>query len=380
MNLHINFRLLLSILGFGSGVASGQVAYSRIGYLDESTGYVQSEVNGGWFRGSGVITRDPKLIYSCGHVFYDGGIWATDHLFHRAYHNSEAPYQEQGASPRGFRYFSRYSTHVDAYGSASSQAYAYDFTILYGDSFGPAVGWWRNGAEALSSKRWKNIVGYPSQVDYTGAEGYAYQHNTDWFSKAARATRAPYYLFDDVSTGPGNSGGPVLVWDDTADEYYLGGILVSGESTVAGVYALNDASQSMSDSALGLEPITRTFSNRRAVEIPDGGKTYTARALKVSGFDGNVNQLKFSLSVKTPRRGELDVYLRSPSGRIQWVNKKSGSRKSGLRVTNRDYSSTFKGGVANGNWQLRVRDSVRGNRARLNSFSVTVSGLEDKED
>lgn len=377
MNPNFDLRLFLSILIVGCGSADGQVAYSKIGYFDESTGYIQSEVNGGWFRGSGVVTRDSKLIYSCGHVFYEDGIWATDHVFHRAYHSRDTPYQENGASPRGFRYFSAYSTNVDAYGTASSQAYTYDFTILYGDGFGPAVGWWDNGAEALKSNRWKNIVGYPSVVDYTGEEGYGYQHNTDWFSNRSKSIRAPYHLFDGVSTGGGNSGGPVFVWDDATDKYYLGGILVSGEATVAGVYALNDSSQSMSDSALGLEPVTRTFSNTRATAIPDGKATYTTRSLQVSGFNGNVDQLRFSIAIKTARRGDLDVYLRSPSGRIQWVSKKSGSRASGLRLNNTNYSATFKGAAANGNWQLRVRDSVRGNRARLNQFSITVTGLAE---
>jgi subtilisin-like proprotein convertase family protein/V8-like Glu-specific endopeptidase len=377
MNPNFNPCLLLPILCLGCGSADGQVAYSKIGYFDESTGYIQSEVNGGWFRGSGVVTRDSQLIYSCGHVFYEDGVWATDYVFHRAYHSSESPYQENGASPRGFRYFSAYSTNVDAYGTASSQAYTQDFTVLYGDAFGPAVGWWDNGAEALKSNRWKNIVGYPSMVDYTGEEGYAYQHNTDWFSQPAESIGAPYYLFEDVSTGGGNSGGPVFVWDDATDDYYLGGILVSGEATVAGVYALNDSSQSMSDAALGLEPITRTFSNTRAAAIPDGKSSYMTRSVQVSGFNGNVDQLRFSIAIKTPRRGDLDVYLKSPSGRIQWVSKKSGSRASGLRLNNTDYSATFKGAAANGNWQLRVRDSVRGNRARLNQFSITVTGLAE---
>lgn len=356
--------------------ASAQTVYSKIGYFDDSTGYIQSKVNGGWYRGSGVITRDSKLVYSCGHVLYEDGVWATEYVFHQGYHSSETPYSENGASPRGFRYFTGYSTNVDAYGTASSQAYAYDFTILYADSsFGPAAGWWSDGAAVLKSNRWKNIVGYPSRVDYTGANGYGYQHNTDWFSNAASNIRAPYHLFQNVSTGGGNSGGPVFVWDADSEEYYLGGILVSGDIAVAGVYALNSSSQSMSDAALGLEKITKTFSNKRPTSIPDGRKTYTVRSVPVSGFNGNVEELKFSISIQTPRRGDLDVYLRSPSGRIQWVSKKSGSRASGLRLTNANYTSTFKGSTANGNWQLRVRDTARGMKARLQNFGITVSGL-----
>lgn len=372
-------RCVLFAAAFSGGPwATGQIVYSKRGYFDDSTGYIQSEVGGEWYRGSGVVARDSKLVYSCGHVLYEDGVWATRYVFHRGYHSSETPYVENGVSPRGFRYFTGYSSNADAYGTASSQAYAYDFTILYtDDSFGPAVGWWSDGAAVLKSSRWKTIVGYPSRVDYTGADGYAYQHHTDWFSNAASAIRPPYHLFQDVSTGGGNSGGPVFVWDADTEKYYLGGILVSGDIAVAGMYALNPSSQSMSDSALGLEKITRTFSNTRSFSIPDGRKTYTARSLSVSGFNGNMEAMKFSISIQTPRRGDLDVYLRSPSGRIRWVTKKSGSRASGLRITNANYTSTFKGSPANGNWQLRVRDSVPGTKARLQKFSVTVTGFGD---
>lgn len=356
--------------------AGAQTAYSRIGYFDDSTGYIQSRVDGGWYRGSGVVARDSKLVYSCGHVLYENGVWATEYVFHRGYHSRESPRSADGASPRGFRYFTGYSSNVGAYGTASSQAYAYDFTILYADaSFGPAVGWWTDGASVLKSNRWKNIVGYPSRVDYTGADGFGYQHNTDWFSHTASAIRAPYHLFQNVSTGKGNSGGPIFVWDADTEEYYLGGILVSGDIAVAGVYALNPSSQSMSDSALGLEKITRTFASTRSSAIPDGRKTYTSRSVAVSGFNGNVEELEFSLSIQTPRRGDLDVYLRSPSGRIRWISKKSGSRAAGLRRVDADYSTTFKGSAANGSWQLKIRDTVRGMKARLRSFSVTVTGL-----
>ena len=76
--------LLLSSLAIP--VALGQVYYPIPGLVDESTGFMESYAAGGWYRGSAVIARDPKLIYSCAHLFYENGKWATDYYFHRAYH------------------------------------------------------------------------------------------------------------------------------------------------------------------------------------------------------------------------------------------------------------------------------------------------------
>ena len=355
---------------------AAQSIYSKQGLFDESTGYVQSQVAGEWYRGSGVIARDPRLIYSCGHVFYESGVWATDYAFHRAYHSGETPSFSEGASPRGFRYFASYSTNADTYGTSSSETYVYDFTVLYGNSsFGTPVGWWNDGGEALQSDRWKKIVGYPSTVAYTGAPGYSYQHSTDWFSNTGSQIKGPYHHFINVSTGKGNSGGPVFVWDADSETYYLGGILVSGDETLAGVYALNSSSNTMASNALGLEKITRTFANSSALKLPDASRSYTTRKVVASGFSDTISALKFSVSITTPRRGDLDVYLRSPTGRIRWITKKSTSTADHLVRNKTDYSSTFRGYAANGQWQLKMRDSVRRNRATFKRFSVTVTAL-----
>ena len=141
-----------------------------------------------------MVARDSRLIFSCAHVVYDNGIWADQYVFHRAYHSPDTPSTSDGVSPRGFRFFTGYSTNSDDYGTSSSRTYAYDFVIYYGaDSFGPAVGWWDDGAAVLRSSRWKRIVGYPSTIDYTGAAGYSYQHGTDWFANSADAVQEQFF-------------------------------------------------------------------------------------------------------------------------------------------------------------------------------------------
>ncbi len=358
-----------------SGGSAG-VYYSKRGLIDQSTGYLESYVGRDWYRGSGVIARDPRLIYSCGHLFYENGVWATDYEFYRAYNSSYPPDPATGASPRGFRYFTSYADNANAYGGDSSRSFAYDFTVLYGpDSFGPALGYWTDGGAVLRSDREKRIVGYPAKVEYTGASGYSYQYATDWFTTTSYQIRGAYHGFDNVSTGEGNSGGPIFVSDAANGNYFLAGILVSGSYNTAGVYALNDSSNSMASAALGLKSISRTFTNADSLLLPDAGTSYSTRKSSASGFSGTVTGLKFSMSLTTPRRGDLNVYLKSPSGRVRWINKASSNTSDNLVINQADYVTTFRGYAANGVWQLKMRDTSARNRATFNQFSVSVTAF-----
>jgi subtilisin-like proprotein convertase family protein len=354
--------------------ANAQVYYPKRGVADQSTGYLESKIGSNWYRGSGVIARDPRLIFSCGHLFYENGVWATQYEFYRAYHGSIYPDPGDGANPRGFRYFTSYASNANAYGSNSSRAFAYDFTVFYGDSpFGAAATCWPDGAAAVSSSLSKRIVGYPSDIEYTGQNGYCYQHATDWFPNDAVKIRDNYYDFDGVSTGEGNSGGPVFVMDASSGNYALGGMLVSGSYATAGVYALNSSSNTMASAALGVENVTAKFANNSSKVLADGTSSYTTRAVTASGFSGTVANLKCSVSITTKRRGDLDVYLVSPSGRVRWIKKHSTSTTDNLSISGADYSSTFAGYAANGTWKLKMRDFYSRNRATFNRFSVAVT-------
>lgn len=357
---------------------SAQVFYPKPVQADESTGYLESFVAWDWYRGSGVIARDSRLIFSCGHLFYENGVWATDYEFHRNYSNYNPPNPGDGDLPRGFRYFSNYSDNASTYGGDSSRAFAYDFTVFYGpNSFGPAVGCWAEGGPALRSTRDKRIVGYPAQIEYTGDPGYSYQYATDWFSNKGYTIRGAYHGFDDVSTGQGTSGGPVFVWDSGSGNYSLGGILVSGSYDTAGVFALNSSSNTMASAALGLDSVTRTFSNSQALQLPDAASSPSTRKITAAGFADTVTGLKFSLSIATPRRGDLNVYLKSPSGRIRWINKASSKTGDNVTVKQADYTSTFRGYAANGDWQVKMRDTQARNRATFKNFSLAVTSFAD---
>ncbi|MES2996320.1 MAG: proprotein convertase P-domain-containing protein [Verrucomicrobiota bacterium] len=367
-------KLVWAVLLLASLCPAAAQIFPQRGLEDGSTGLVLTRVGNSGYRGSGVIVRDPKLIFSCAHVFYSDGVWADDYRFFRAFHEVDSPYFEDGAAPRGLHYFTGYSSMVRNYGESSRRTYAYDFAVLYGNqSFGPAVGWWSDGGEVLRSTQWKRIVGYPSSISYTGSDGYYYQHATDWFRNTAQESYDTYHTFDGVSTGGGNSGGPVFVWDDGDEQQYLAGILVSGSPDSAGVNALDENTDKLADNALGAQTITRVFSNDFRTKLPDNTTGYRTRSLRVNGFSGAVMKLNFSVHISTPRRGDLDVYLRSPGGRIRWINKASEDSSNDLVVVERKMARTFAGRPAEGIWRLHMRDTRARNRATFHECSLKIT-------
>jgi hypothetical protein len=367
---------LLLLLSLSAPTLEAQIVYSKRSLSEPSAGMIESKLFGEWYRGSGVVARDPRLIYSCAHVFYENGVWANDYVFHRNYHKRTYPRTRDGAKPRGIRHFSSYTSSVSSFGSDSDQAFASDFTVLYGNSsFGPSVGWFANGASALKSGALKRIVGYPAEIDFTGAAGFCFQHSTGDFKRSAYRVRGSFYEFDNVSTGPGNSGGPVFVQDGTSGQRLLAGMLVSGSRRTAGVVALDTATHTLASYALGLKPKSQEFSNDHAFILKDGSSSFATRDIPVSGFTGTLESIRLSITLYTPQRGDLEVYLRSPGGKIGWITRKSGGSADDLVVSNLNLDATFHGGPANGVWRLYFRDSVMGNSASFLKASLRVTAL-----
>lgn len=359
----------------------GAVTFPQKRLMDLSTGFlfVTTGADGSGFRGSAVIAKDPKLLFSCAHVLFQNGQWATIYTFSPGYHASFSP--SGGIQPRGVRYFSSYASSVRNFGSTASRTYGLDFVVMYGyESFGDAVGYWHDGgavlADANSSKR---IVGYPATIEFTGVSGEFYQHSTDYFHDAADKLASAYYLFDNVSTGGGNSGGPVYAYSEGSD--YLAGILVSGTATSAGVRVIDSAALTMANDALGdanaAGPIikAKTFKNTQAFRLPDNSQRYSVRNFTVK-LTGTITKLLFSINITSTYRGDLDVYLRSPSGRVKWVSKQRIDSAHNLVKKNADFTAAYRGRAAAGRWQLFMRDAAPGDRARFNSAALNISAMQ----
>ena len=108
--------------------------------------------------------------------------------------------------------------------------------------------------------------------------------------------------------------------------------------------------------------------------IPDANPRWTVRNLYVSGIQGSVSNLRVSLNITHPYRGDLQVMLTSPSGRTILLHNRQGGAADHVILSGRDLSSTFAGSNANGAWKVSVRDLARRDIGRLNSVSLSVTG------
>jgi hypothetical protein len=337
-------------------------------------------------RGSGVVAKDARLVYSCGHNVYDeGGVWSTGHTFHRAYHAWDLPTQASGAATRGYRALSRYAPSVESHGPTSALAFSQDFAIFYGNtSFGTPMGWWPAGGPVLrSSTTSKTIVGYPAVIFNINREGNAFQYTTGPSNLPANQTLNNYYFFDGIISGPGNSGGPLFVPQGGANN--LAAILISGHNQGCGVRALDAETDSLANQILteisGVAPpvqpvgISRTATNGASQLLPDGSPNFVSKQVTVTGMPGTIRQVKFSGRITTTYRGDLEVFLVSPQGRIRWINKRQGAGADNLIVNQADYTSSFKGLPPSGKWTLKMRDASRLDKAIFRNFTLTVTSL-----
>ncbi len=337
--------------------------------MGQASGLLFVTFPSGSFRGSATIARSNVLLYSCAHVLYENG-WADpqDVEFFPGYHGSGQP-ADPGTSPRGFYYFSTYR------GGESLTSFSRDITVAYATgTFGNAVPVFAKNSEGKVSSRatLKRIYGYPAESDFNGKDGGYFMHVTGSFKTPLFKERGDYWGVDEVSTGPGNSGGGVFV--KSGGRFALAGVLVSGSRRSAGIRILGKTTDYMSRSALAAQAdrSLRRFSDRRAVKLRDGTKKFTIRRVNVSGFTSNIHALHITTKFKTTYRADLDVYLKSPSGRIKYIAKDSGGSRDDLDLTSKALTATFRGIDPNGTWRLYMRDDRKLDRSTYQFFTLEV--------
>lgn len=341
-----------------------------------SAGMVISKFSSGReFFGSGVVARSSKIIFSCAHVAYDRGRWASRIGFARAYSRQADPTDANFVFARGFRKLAGYAPRSWDY------AFEYDFIVAYsGSGFGTPVDCHRSAKDALLGGGVpKMILGYPSTIDYFEGlneyvPGFSYLHRTGPFATAFyqdEPVTGSYLAVDGVTTGPGNSGGPVFVEED--GRQLLAGILVSGDEDSAGVYALNAESELAVDSALAAvnAGTTRTVPFGRPTPLRDGSEEYREVRFDFSSMPPEVTRVVLRWTFSAANAGDIVAMLQSPpddNGNVTTVSLPKQAFISGL-----DLSSEFAGFRANGVWKLFVRDSVPGGRTVLRRASLSLT-------
>jgi subtilisin-like proprotein convertase family protein len=331
----------------------------------------------GWYtRGSGTVAANPKIAVSCAHVTFEDGQWLQGFKFAPAYFSSAHP--DAASNKTTFRGTWHWTSYA---GGNSNSAFSNDFVAHYAYSNlanGAYSGWWWNNSTTshqLQSSRSKLIVGYP------GSDGF-YMNSTGTFTSSYSQRSGRYFWNSSVKGGSGMSGGGVFV-DYGGGDYRLSGVHVSGStdgSLGAGVRALDESANSLMNSAItsaggatSTSGTTRTFSSSSTLNIPDNSSTWTVRNLSVSSMPASISSVKVSLKITHTYRGDLEVTLTSPSGRIITLHNRTGSSADNLVISDQDVSSSFSGSNPNGTWKLSMRDLSRIDTGWLNSVSLTIT-------
>jgi len=336
-----------------------------------STGLIQSTFGRTRYSGSGAVASDPRLIYSCAHLFADIGVWASQVTFARRFSSRTKPSKKNLVTARGYRILSGYAPNYFDY------QFELDFAIVYGGlntNFGPPLSKHPKLHEGLESDLNKLVLGYPSYRDIDYASGFYYLHRTGPFNTPFVNQWDTYYEVEGVSTGPGNSGGPALVAN--GNSYALSGILVSGAYNLAGAFGLNSESEASEIAVLGdLRQGVPIRVSKPSMNLRDGSKSYNKIPYIISGRAA-VGKVLLDLNITTSNSNQIDAYLRSPAGRTKVIAKRSpGIGAPNINLAKENISAPFLYTKATGKWTLFVRDSVKGSPSKVESSALEVSTL-----
>jgi secreted trypsin-like serine protease len=180
-----------------------------------------------------------------------------------------------------------------------------------------------------------------------------------------------------VDTCQGDSGGPMFRRDNN-NAWIQVGIVSWGEGCARpgkpGVYTeVSTFAQNIADAAAQLggttpPPTGRTFENTNDVAIPDN--TTVTSPITVSGATGAASATS-SIEVHIVHTfiGDLVVDLVAPDGSVYNLHNRTGSSTDNI---NQSYARNLGSEVANGTWNLRVRDAASQDVGRIDSWKITL--------
>jgi subtilisin-like proprotein convertase family protein len=342
------------------------------------------------YTGSGSVAVHPKLVLGCAHMNYgDNGAWlpARSIRWFWKWNQGNYPDDSIGMMLTGYYYFSTYQTNVKKYGMDDSLTFQFDFVANYSatqnTAGGYAGGWVEDGKQYLTIGRFNKLIsGYPAGRYIEGDPNEYRMHSTE-FRDNMYVEWDNYLGLEGVETGPGNSGGPV--WVLRNGEWAFAGVLVSGSEYLynqwssIGVYSLNKQGLGIITSALKKTGSSGDLLKKTValgnvpVAIPD--QSSVVQTFTVSGLVGVIQGVKLNLAITHPRKGDLAVTLRSPSGKTVTLLSavaKTKSSQANLILSGKKVSG-FTNLSPNGVWTLTVRDSFQQDVGSLQSGSLEIT-------
>jgi subtilisin-like proprotein convertase family protein/V8-like Glu-specific endopeptidase len=339
-------------------------------------------------RGSGFCAWNQKTFFSAAHVVFDEGAWGAP-PFWVPKQNAENVDVTRGFLSRGYYRWIEYGEIAAAPGSD-----AFRKDVILGYAFRNLI---NNkpakinldGGQDLKKKTKSLITGYPAENAYLeeDIEGY-FLHKTGPEITPYKKYSGKALISTLVTTGPGNSGGPVWT-KDKKKNWVASGVLVGGLPSESVVYGFSSDINSLTRAvapvikskkgrpiaADGVTASSLFFPHNEEIRLPDGATKWTSVRFGVSKFDTGALVTKVSLSfdIRTAHRGDLQVLLEGPSGYQAVIHNEGGANKENLIANDIDLTEAFSDIEANGYWYLRVRDRLKGDVSVLKSAVLEIS-------
>jgi subtilisin-like proprotein convertase family protein/V8-like Glu-specific endopeptidase len=351
-------------------------------------------------QGSGVVAENPKLFFTAAHVLYDPMEgWSEPPLWVGGGEHVALPPEVLSGESRGYFRWSSYAGNVQSAGQNSTGAFATDLALAWG--LEPFFGGTPAAIDFNGYKKLKKhndlsmITGFPATLDYTEESGNGLLHATKPEFTIFQAEANRYLYATHISTGPGNSGGPVWL-QEAGGTWDTAGILISGRPSEAGIYAftpsiksllkaasplVGDVRKSVKNATKGVSTSTGRYVMPKPKKIPDGLHRWTKIPVNVQRFepDNEVFEVFVDLTITTNHRGDLMVGLMSPNGTMTMLHDGQGATEDDLVLDDFDASEAFSGEVAeegnggpNGTWFLLVQDRLTSDQCVVTRFELEI--------
>lgn len=391
-NFAFPFVLAGLILPVAAAEAPKTNSSARVGaeQLGQEPYYYNGIVFSGGARGSGFVAEHPNLFFTAAHVVFDQGEWTPPPSWVGGYSDENSPDAEGEIPARGYFRWTQYANLVAEYGDNSRSAFGRDVALAWGlQPFveGIPASMDFKGVSHLQQSNISMITGYPAELDYTQESGGYYLHSTAPDITPFKPAFGTYLYATHISTGPGNSGGPVWVQDELGN-WKAAGVLVSGRPSETGVYAMSSDIKSFlaaADPVLstprrsmkfvqGVSATSTLLAMPKPKKIPDGAKSWTRIPLSVLSFpdEATVSKVTLNLDISTAHRGDLVVALLGPGGVFSMLHNGEGADEDNLVFEEADASGLFTGGEPDGRWTLLVQDRLKGDPAVVNRFELEI--------
>ena len=347
----------------------------------------------GDLRGSGFCAWNKRTFFSAAHVLYGEDQWLESPTWYPANHSATLDDAER-ISSRGYYRWANYANLV-AWQTSSQKEFGRDVILAFAfrDFIqGSPARLNLNGSNDLKRNIKTMITGYPADNLYVddSIDGY-YMHRTGPVVTPYKAFSGRALATTLVTTGHGNSGGPIWTKDANSN-WRAAGVLVGGLPSETVVYAFSSDVNSLTRAATpvikrGMESSNEIgsvdasslfFPYRKDVKIPDGKHSWTSFHIEVDEFPefSTLKSLKLSLDIRTAHRGDLQVVLEGPGGVQVAVHNEQGAGRNNLTIKSRDFTEAFASIDPNGQWYLRVQDRLVGDVATLKSILLEI-GVDD---